>query len=68
MVDNPCNDVRRGAHVVYRWDGVIEWRGLASPSPRRILEANILFQLVAKILNMVIKCPSISHPRICNGQ
>jgi hypothetical protein len=68
MVDNPCNDVRRGAHVVYRWDGVIEWRGLASPILRRILEVNILFQLVAKILYMVTKCPSISHPRIYNGQ
>jgi len=68
MVNNPCNDARRGAHVVYKWDGVIEWKGLASPSPGRILEPNILFQLVTKILYMVTKCPITSHPRIYNGQ
>jgi hypothetical protein len=40
MVDNPCNDAKRGAHVVCKRDGVIEWRGLASSSPRKLLEAN----------------------------
>jgi hypothetical protein len=36
MANNPCNDARRGAHVVCRWGGVIKWKGLASPSLGRI--------------------------------
>jgi len=33
MANNPYNDAKRGAHVVYKWGGVIEWKGLANPSP-----------------------------------
>jgi len=33
MANNPYNDAKRGAHVVCKWGGVIEWRGLASPNP-----------------------------------
>jgi hypothetical protein len=68
MANNPYNDAKRGAHVVCKWGGVIEWRGAGKSKPMKSFRSYKMFQLVAKILYMATKHPIKSLPRICSGQ
>ncbi len=49
------------------WGGIIGKKKLANPSLVKIWKTNRLFQLVARILYLVIKCPTTSCQRIFVG-